>query len=189
MLIIAGPDILTHSEVDNVRRYLGQGGRLFVLFSFTSRERNTGLEPLLADWGVAVGRNIVRDRKNYFSETGDDVVVNSFNKYHPVVSHLQGYSLELVLPRSIGTNSNNQGPDASAAQELAWTGPSTTVDDNPVITGRRFPLIAAVEKNEAKGITDQGTTRILVVGDSYLLDNQIDWITACRPTTTSPVPP
>jgi len=173
LLIIAGPDILTHQEVDNVRRYLEQGGRLFVLFSFRSREINTGLEPLLADWGVAVGHNIIHDRKNYFSESGDDVVVNSFNKYHPVVSHLQGASLELVLPRSIGTNSNNNGPEAPAAQELAWTGTSTTIDDNPIITGRRFPLIVAVEKNEAKGITDQGTTRILVVGDSYVLDNQL----------------
>jgi len=33
--------------------------------------------------------------------------------------------------------------------------------------------MASVEKGEVKGIIDQGTTRILVTGDSYFLDNEL----------------
>lgn len=173
LLIIAGPGILTHAEIANIGNYLDQGGRLFVLFNFRSREINTGLEQLLAKWGVAVGRNIVQDPENYYGDSDNNVVVNSYNKHHAVVTHLQGFPLQLALPRSIGTNSNTQGADVSPAQELAWTGPRAVFSDSPVTTGKPIPLMVAVEKGEVKGITEQGTTRIIVVGDSYFLDNQM----------------
>jgi hypothetical protein len=173
LLIIAGPGVLTHSEIDNVQRYLDQGGHLFVLFDYLSRNINTGLEPLLAKWGLTVGRDIVHDLKYHYDEAGNDVVVNSFNKHHPVVTYLQDFSLELILPRSVSTNSNNQGSDTPMAQELAWTSASAAINDSLVATGKPVSLMASVEKGEVKGILDQGTTRILVVGDSYFLDNQL----------------
>jgi hypothetical protein len=174
LLVIAGPGILTHSEIDNIQRYLDQGGHLFVLFNYSSKNINTGLEPLLTKWGITVGRDIVHDLKYHTDEGGgNDVVVNSFNKQHPVVTHLRDLSLELVLPRAVGTNSTNQGSDTPAAQELAWTSANAATNDSLVAIGKPLPLMAAVEKGEIKGIMDQGTTRILVVGDSYFLDNQM----------------
>jgi hypothetical protein len=172
LLVIAGPGILTPTEVENIRHYLEQGGRLFVLFNFHSLEYNTGLEPLLAKWGIAVGRNIVKDPDNYWGNSDNDVIVNTFNKSHPVVKRLPGFPLELILPRSIGINANSPGTDPSAAQELAWTGEKARLNDSPAL-GKPIPLMAAVEKGDVKGITDQGTTRIIVVGDSFFLDNEV----------------
>lgn len=174
LLIIAVPKmILERDEVENLARYLDHGGHLLVLFNYVSREFNTQLEPLLAKWGIIVGHNVVRDLDNFYGDSGNDVVVKTFNKSHPVVSHFQGFSLELAVPRSIASDSKSPELDSSAAQELAWTGNRATINDSPVTTGKPVPLIAAVEKQSAKGITDQGTTRILAVGDSYFLDNQM----------------
>jgi hypothetical protein len=174
LLIIAAPRmILERNEVENLERYLDHGGRVLVLFNYISRDYNTQLEPLLARWGIIVGHNVVRDLDNFYGDSGNDVVVKTYNKAHPVVNHMDGFSLELAVPRSIGTDSRNSPMDSSAAQELAWTGIRATINDSPVTTGKPVPLIAAVEKASAKGITDQGITRILVVGDSYFLDNQL----------------
>src|SRR5206468_9790648 len=61
LLIVAGPsDSLLPSELDKIQNYLTQGGRLLALLP--SLTRKTGLEKLLAYWGVEVGENVVFDR-------------------------------------------------------------------------------------------------------------------------------
>ncbi|MDB6111397.1 MAG: hypothetical protein JWR69_3147, partial [Pedosphaera sp.] len=60
LLIIAGPQRkLPDIELGKIKPYLDQGGRLMVLFNTnsTGEINKTGLEPILADWGVEVGRN------------------------------------------------------------------------------------------------------------------------------------
>jgi hypothetical protein len=174
LLIIApGPYSLDHDEADSVGRYLDHGGHLFVLFSYMNRKFYSGLEPVLARWGIAVGHDVVRDKENHYNNEGYDVVVKTFNKGHPAVNRLEGYYLDLVLPRTIGTTSKNDEMDSSAAKQLAWTGPQAMTNETSVTTGKPVPLIAAVEKGDVKGIVDQGTTRIIAAGDSDFLDNEM----------------
>ena len=92
LLIIAGPtEISPRAELDKIRQYLAQGGRLLVLFNVNTWNINTGLESILADdWGVHVGNNIVKDPDNS-GESGLDVVVKDFNKTHEVVNRLVGF--------------------------------------------------------------------------------------------------
>ena len=174
LLIIApGPYSLDHEEADNVGRYLDHGGHLFVLFSYMNRKFYSGLEPVLAKWGIAVGHDVVRDFENHYNAEGFDVVIKTFNKGHPAVNRLDGFYLDLVLPRTIGTTSKNDEMDSAAAKQLAWTGTKATTNETSVTTGKPVPLIAAVEKGDVKGIVDQGTTRIIAVGDSDFLDNEM----------------
>jgi ABC-2 type transport system permease protein len=174
LLIIAGPRTeLSETELQKIDQYLAQGGRLFVLLNYYSIKRPTGLEPILQRWGVNVGFDWVQDLQNTASTDGKDVVVSSFSQ-HPVVNPLIGSRLYLILPRPIG-RVNWENPPAGAPQvdELAFAGPTATLAGAPGDPPHPYPLMVAVEQKPVAGVANaRGTTRILVVGDSFAFGNQ-----------------
>jgi hypothetical protein len=173
LLIIAGPTTaMTNEELAKISQYLTDGGRLFVLFNAYSLNRPIGLEKVLATWGVSVGNYFIKDPKN--TSGGADVYVKNFSK-HPAVNSLIGSQLQLVYPRAIGAiDANLQVADAPKVEEIAFSGPQSVEMNNPVAKPHSFPLMVAVEKGNVKGVvTERGMTRLLVVGDSLFLDNQI----------------
>jgi hypothetical protein len=175
LLVVAGPvDRLDTTESEKIEQFLREGGRMLALLNFRSLKRGeTGLERLLLKWGVDVGFNVIADPDNHYSES--DVIVHDFNPSHPVVNPLLESRLQLVLPRSIA-KSNKPVPAAEAlhVEELAFSGPKACLSGDPKSVRRIFPLIAAVEKGAIKGvITERGTTRMVVAGDSFFLDNQL----------------
>jgi len=172
LLVIAGPTgPIPEFELEKVDQYLNQGGRLLALFNYASAGKPTGLEAIFKKWGVIVGPGVVRDDEN--TATGYDVVVSSFGK-HPVVNPLLEERLHLQMPRPVGA----EKPGTGAAEEpkalsLAFTGPKAymTGTDKRVVT--TYPVMAAVESGALKGvITERGTTRMLIVGDSVFLANR-----------------
>jgi hypothetical protein len=171
LLIIAGPRTeLSETELQKIDQYLAQGGRLFVLVNYFSIKRPTGLEPVLARWGVNVGSDWVQDSKTV---SGKDAVVSSFSQ-HPVVNPLIGFGLFLYLPRPI-SKVNWENPPAGAPQvdELAFTSPASTLAGEPGNSPQAYPLMVAVEQKPVAGVANaRGTTRILVVGDSFAFGNQ-----------------
>jgi len=173
LLVIAGlRTAILEDELEKIDQYLTQGGRLFVLFNALTAQKETGLENILAKWGVEVGRNILKDEQNSASGTkAVDIIVSDFSN-HAIVNALIGERMDLIRPRSISKlNSPTQPADAPKVVELAFTGPNA-VAVSQAETPRKFPLMAAVEKSAPKGvITERGSTRIVVVGDSIFLAN------------------
>ena len=182
LLMITGPTkILEADEQAKLDKYLNQAGRLLVLLRYRSQ---TGLEKLLAKWGVAVDDNVVTDEDHRSGER--DVIVAAYGG-HPIVKPLsQGQlPLRLVLPRSIGKLPDaSQSADAAQVVELATTCPRGVVvtefhdgipRSNPAKDRQgAIPLMVAVEKGRIKDSSSgQGTARLVVVGDSYFLDNQL----------------
>jgi ABC-2 type transport system permease protein len=174
LLIIAGPRTeLAETELQKIEQYLAQGGRLLVLFNYYSIKHPTGLEPILQRWGVNVGFDWVQDLKNTYSTDGRDIVVSSFSQ-HPVVNPLIGSRLYLILPRPIG-RVNWEKPPAGAPQvdELASASPTAVLAGTPGDAPHPYPLMVAVEQKPVAGVANiRGTTRILVVGDSFAFGNQ-----------------
>jgi hypothetical protein len=172
LLIIAGSRTdLSDTELQKIDQYLAQGGRLFVLFNYYSIKRPTGLEPILQRWGVNVGFDWVQDPKTTVS--GKDAVVSSFSQ-HPVVNPLVGSGLYLILPRPI-SKVNWENPPAGTPQvdELAFTSPASALAGEPGNPPQAYPLMVAVEQKPVAGVANaRGTTRILVVGDSFAFGNQ-----------------
>jgi ABC-type uncharacterized transport system involved in gliding motility auxiliary subunit len=172
LMVIAGPTkAILSTELEKVDQYLNQGGRLLALFNFYSI--NTGLERILAKWGVDVGHNIIRDPDN--TVNSQDMVVSSFGK-HAVVNSLIGSSLYLILPRSVGQlNLGAQAADAPRVDELAFSGPRASAGSDST-RKPPYPLMVTVEKGAIKDvITERGSTRIIVAGDSlFLANHQID---------------
>ena len=185
LLVVAGPTTaLKDEELEKIDQYLSQGGRLLALFSVQSLNHGeTGLEKVLAKWGVEVGHNIITDPERTLG-SGRDVIVESFGN-HQIVNPLLQSSLHMILPRSVGKlRSRPQAADAPRVEEIAFSGPksfeeiplpglksfvkSTTRPPQP------YPLIVAVEKGAIKDvITGRGTTRMIIVGDSVFLANHM----------------
>jgi hypothetical protein len=174
LLVVAGPRTeLSETELQKINQYLAQGGRLFALFNYYSIKRPTGLEPILQGWGVNVGPDWIQDLQHTASTDGRDVIVSSFSQ-HPVVNPLIGSRLYLVLPRLI-SRVNWKNPPASAPQvdELAFTSPASTLPNEPGNPPRAYPVMVAVEQKPVAGVANtRGTTRILVVGDSFAFGNR-----------------
>ncbi len=176
LLIVAGPQTaLGDEEQDKISQYLIHGGRLMVLFNDSTRNKNIGLEPVLAAWGVDVGHNIVQDPKHSKSANGLDIIVESFNHQHPLMNPMANGILQVFLARSIGKlEGARETADTPKVEELAWTGTPAYINGSPVPALQPVPLMAAVEKSGAKGVyNERGTTRILVTGDSMFLENRI----------------
>jgi hypothetical protein len=177
LLIIARPQTaLMPDTLDKINRYLKQGGRLLAMFGYPPRR--TGLEPLLASWGVSVGNNAVIDPKAVVRQW--DMVVATYGT-HPLVRPLFKYQLYLVLPRSVAPELSGAA-DAPQVEPLFYTTATGRVitdirsDGSPNPSPRdiitNVPLAVAVEKGGVRNVVaDRGATRIVVVGDSLFLAN------------------
>ena len=172
LLIIAGPrTAFSDAELQKIDQYLTQGGRLFVLFNYFSIKHPTGLEPILQKWGVNAISDVVVDRKS--TTSGQDVIVYNFNE-HTFVNPLTQLALQLILPRPISkVDWQNPPSDAPKVDELAFSGPDSTLMGDSTAAPRSYPLMAAVEQKAVPSVAStRGTTRIVVVGDSFFLGNR-----------------
>lgn len=173
LLIIAGPKVvIPEVELDKIEAHLESGGRLLALFNCTTVDKQLGLEAVLAKWGVKVGTQTVRDEQH--SVRGQDIVVGSFGR-HPVVNPLLLSSIHLILPRTVGQiDSAATAADAPKVVELAFTSPEARLNELPDAPPTNYPVAVAVEKGAVPGTsTEQGTTRIVVIGDSLFLGNKM----------------
>jgi hypothetical protein len=171
LLIIAGPTTpIAAEELEKIAQYLDQGGRLLALFNSTPKGRESGLENIMARWGVIVGASEVVDRAN--SRKGDDIVVQAYSQ-HPVVQALHGTRLDLIAPRTVTSRPLINAPaDAPKVVILAASGKTAVLRDEPKGKPDQYPLAVAVEKGAPPGVvTERGSTRMVVVGDSLFLAN------------------
>ena len=178
LLVIAGPAAVFDSvEHEKLERYLNQGGRVLALLRYSSV---SGLERVLAKWGVEAGDTLVIDRS--ISKSDSFILLGSYGS-HEIVKPLANASLPLAiaLPRAVGPSAGAAaGADTAQVVRLAWTSSEgIAIRDHrngakPSVTDRRgeIPVMVAVEKSALKGETvSRGSTRLVVVGDSYFLDN------------------
>jgi ABC-type uncharacterized transport system involved in gliding motility auxiliary subunit len=191
LLMLAGPGSrLSPEELTALNRYLEQGGRLFLLLNNRGR---TGLESLLANWGVRVGDDVVMDTQSSLkSQSGaidqPIVVTNYVTASHPIAKGLLRYQLQIFQPRSVTQLTGaKQEPDSARVSELAASSENSVAvvsfkDGVPypnALFDKPGPvsIIAAVEKGSVQGISlDKGATRIVVAGDSmFLCNGMINW--------------
>jgi hypothetical protein len=172
LLIIAGPrSALLEAELQKIDQYLAQGGRLFMLFNYFSIKQPAGIEPILSHWGVNAIPDVVQEPNNTTSH--QDVITYNFSS-HPAVNPLTQLALQLILPRPISkVDWKNPPADAPKVDELAFSSPQSTLMGDPTAAPRSYPLMVAVEQKPVPGVANaRGATRIIVVGDSFFLDNR-----------------
>ncbi|MDX2271915.1 MAG: Gldg family protein [Cyanobacteriota bacterium] len=105
VIIVAGPQrAYFPGEVDKLKTYLNQGGKLLLLLS---PQVETGLEPLLSEWGVSLGNDVVVDVSEVSQLLGFGPSVALVNTYgsHPITEPLASQGLVTLFPlaRSVTT--------------------------------------------------------------------------------------
>jgi hypothetical protein len=178
LLIIPGlREGLPNDELEKVEKYLNEGGRLFALFNSYAKDERQGLERILAKWGVLVTPGVVTDPGNAINKIkmapGQDVTIGAFSR-HPAVAGLLNFYLNLIAPRVVGPAKGRENTaDAPKVDLLFQTQDSARLANYPTAPAQAYPLAVAVEKNPVRGVvTGRGTTRMIVVGDSYFLANE-----------------
>jgi len=123
---------------------------------------------------VDVGFNLVIDPVQTIS--GAEVIVSAYSR-HALVNPLLNSTLYLNRPRTVGRKAARvQAADAPKVEEIAFASAKSYLSRDPAREGRNYPLMVALEKGEVPGvITERGSTRMVVIGDSFCLANhQID---------------
>jgi hypothetical protein len=179
LLVLPGlVDQVPEAAQAKLDRFLENGGRMLVLFKYDSA---TGLERLLYRWGVDVQRKLVVDS----GQSGDKslIIVDPSNfGSHPVVQPLRqaNRALALMAPRPVRSTTLNQAADAPQVIELLHTstqGVAITDYRNGLNVNSqtdyrgKIPLAVSVEKGGILGVSE-GSTRLVVIGDSHCFANQ-----------------
>jgi len=131
--------------------------------------KKSGLEKVLANWGVAVGDGLVTDSAQ--AKPGQDNVLFTGNfGQHDIVRPLAGSRLGLVWPHAVRSQLGaSRAADTAKVVELAFT---TERGKEAGRAGGAVPLRAAVEQGTIPGGgADSGSTRLDVVGGSLFLAN------------------
>jgi hypothetical protein len=170
LLIVGGPHNAQFetNEVDKIQAYLKHGGRLLLLL-----DQACGLGPLMASWGVALGKYPVIEGDPQLRIYGDQGFLAELVP-HPITNPLNREQLGLLLlqPHPVVPYGNAAkrpgGPDVKV---LAMSSQQAT---NGGQLGP-FTLICAIEQGVVKDLNtpQAGGTRILVVGDPFFLDDQM----------------
>jgi hypothetical protein len=125
---------------------------------------------------VQVSTPAVVDSANTVS--GPDVKASRFNA-HPLVQPLlqspTPSALHLWQPRAVVRQATAlQSLDAPSVAEVLLAGENSTLGQLGATRPGGWPLIVAVVKGAVPGVvTERGTTRMVVVGDSFFLGNQM----------------
>ena len=179
-LIIAGPTKrLTHPEVEMIKTYLNNHGRLLLL---ADAGLDSGLEEMVELWGVRLGS----DRVVNSATAGRQLLVTSYGE-HPITAQLKNVTTIFTMPRSVqpivGTNGAADKPAdkprvaiLASSSDQGWA--ELSVNQNPpkfdpgVDQPGPVPVAVAVEKGPVPGMdVELQPTRLVIVGDSMLVTN------------------
>jgi hypothetical protein len=160
---------MTPDELAKIAAYLKQGGRMLALLTVRS-----GLESVLANWGVGVADSRVVDMDKNFNQ-GEGTFLTAKFVSHPITDPLASEKMPLLMvyPRPVyELETQSKMPGAPQITVLAATSSQGTTDSRQ--TGA-FPLLVAVEQGGIQGVNSPGGrgTRIVVAGDSDFLDDQV----------------
>jgi hypothetical protein len=118
---------------------------------------------------VIVSDSAIIDRAHSHNE--NDIVVGL--SQHPAVRALLGSMLYLIAPRTVTRlQDKSAAADAPKVVVLAASADTAVLRGDPKPQPRQYPVAVAVEKGAPPGVaTERGSTRMIVVGDSFFLAN------------------
>jgi len=197
VLVVAGPARpLSSLETGKIREFLARSGRLMLLLDSGP---GTGLESVLAEWGIRLGQDRVVDSRSTGVIPGSrargaalgigEVPVVRYGR-HQITDGLDGLVTTFVLPRSVeplsgtvgggGANDRADKPRVvplAFSDEQSWAETDLAQDESRFNEGydRHGPVTVAacVEKGAVSEISmDLKPVRIVVVGDSQFAANR-----------------
>jgi hypothetical protein len=182
LLVVAGASELQFSqaELDKLDAFLRQGGRALFMMNNMNHGRPTGLENYLTNWNVVARWGRVTDPEHSSSKDLTDVVTDRLNPNHPATRPLatgDSMPVQLVLPRVVGPSLSASAANGIRVETLVTTGPrgrEEFIVPEESLSNQPLPMAVAVEQGGIAGVSaDRGTTRLVVIGDTYCFNNQM----------------
>lgn len=179
VVVIGGPQrMFVGGEKEAIRQYLQNKGQLLLMMD---PQEQTGLDDLLAEWGITLGPEIIVDASPNLMLLGFDASNALVMNYtgHEIVKDLR---LATLFPVSRPILFSPSGIQEVDYQPLAKTGPDSwgetdfrgrQVRFDPV-QDRKGPLdiAAALEFRKAEeGESESATGRVVIIGDSDFATN------------------
>ena len=181
-LVIAGPTKkLSQPELDILRRYLEQNGRLLILLDAHTR---SGLGSVLEDWGVSIADDVVVQANRTWVSGG--LLVGDYG-VHPITHGLEGIATIMYQPRSVfpiadAESTNQTSADRPRVSVLATSTSQGWADVDMDQEPKNFdperdragpvPVAVAIERGLVEKLDMQlQPTRMVIVGDSDFITN------------------
>lgn len=181
VLMIAGPTTrFAVQEIRKLEHFLARGGRIMMLLD---RESDGGLSELTAKWGIELTDHLAVG----WSLTGRELVVNQYGD-HPVARHLRNTMTIFTTPRALRLTSGTATGQAdrpvvtalAMGDERSWeeTDPLQAETRPQFDEGKDLPGPVVVAASAERGASaelegDLPSARIVVIGDSHLVANQL----------------
>lgn len=176
-LVIAGPDRpIPRFELDLISKYLENNGRVLLMVDPAT---TTGLDSLLAQWGLILLRDVVVDPS--LTHTGTELVVTHYGQ-HDLARGLNGVQTAFYMPRSIQPVGGPRASDKPrvtvlvANSQKGWA--EMDLNQSPAEfdpkVDRRGPIpVAVVVERGSTGDIELGVkpTCMVVIGDSSFVSN------------------
>jgi hypothetical protein len=151
-----------------------------MLILFNSGFTNSGMESILAKWGVEVGNDQIHEQDKQWildkSGGGINFVASSLSN-HRILNAIiaqdpPGCYVQVFCPRPFSITSTNTTPGAPEIKVLASSSEQSVCGNKK----GSFPFAITIEQGVIKGSgSASGGTRIVAIGDSYLFcDTVID---------------
>lgn len=186
ILLVAGPRFdYAQPAVDALKAYLTGGGRLFITLDPPLKAgksdiaENALLTKQLEEWGIIVQKNLVLDTSGVGQLFGLSEVIPLVTSYeaHVTVRDMREVATAFPLARSLDTKQNPivnvEKLFASSANSYGTENLSATeIKINPD-KDKKGPLTLAVAGTSSAGITEAQRGRIVVVGSSGFMANNI----------------
>src|SRR3989442_4827565 len=173
-VVLAGPKIpLRPADVESLQPYLDRRGRLAGL---ADPHIDTGLEPLLAQWGITLGPGVVVDQEGRTFGGSYTLPLITTYSVHEIVRELK---LPTLFPEARPLFLDLKSPTAvllSLAQTSSQSWAELDMQVRPPQYDpnreRHGPFVLAVAAAPRDMLSDvKGSPRMIVVGDSAFLSN------------------
>jgi ABC-type uncharacterized transport system involved in gliding motility auxiliary subunit len=183
VLVVAGArEPLEAAEVAAIRQYLEGGGGLFVA---QEPQRHTGLEPLLASFGISLGENLVLDRENKAIRTDASTLYIARKGSHVITNPLGTAAIRLSRCRTVDRLESPTIPkrldrvDLLLSSDASWAESDLATMPPKLDAGsadRKGPVGLAMAAAVAPDPSDpaslrRGGTRLVVLGSRDSLTN------------------
>jgi ABC-type uncharacterized transport system involved in gliding motility auxiliary subunit len=179
LMIMAPSTGFVQNELDVIREYLDRGGS--VLVAVRPRVR-TGLEKLLADYGVSVGENLVHDPERCILPRTSDLFVKEFN-LHEINRGMS--NLQIRVPQTVRVDPIEKSVPDWRIVPLLMAGPGSWEQKGALTMERKAEpdkdlgygdkkLAVAVEKPALQKQDEQHPkTRLVVWGSAAPFTNEV----------------
>jgi ABC-2 type transport system permease protein len=163
------------AELDLLKAYTGNNGRLLVLADAFSAPPRDQLNQLLEPWGLSFGAGVVHDQSALADDPSSIVSLDYGAGSSPPVSRLHRDNIPVVLSNALSVDATDAAQKQGAFTELVRSSSKSSTGDGPSRRSGPFVLAGLADWSQLRGSPAAPTiarTRSGAVGTADIVTNR-----------------